>query len=261
VGYLRSRGFGYGDWIFYPYDEYLGPEFRELAREVKRIDPRVRIFSDWMGTVEELQAIAPYVDVWCPQPSMIKKPQNQAAFEFMKTGGKPTWIYFCGWEQRVFSPYARYRMQAWKTWRWGLQGATFWSVYCWIGDEWTDAGGEYGDVTTVYRGKSGPVPSRRWEAFRAGLQDYCYLWLLDAEVRRAEAAGTAPAIAAAREVLSRAEQDVSARQEQHSRADYWRRQAARAILRLRQVAPGPPGAPPLPPRAAPSPGHHSIQYE
>jgi hypothetical protein len=237
ASYLQSRGVDYDDWLFYPYDEWVGPEFRELAQETKRINPQVRIFSDKIATVAELRAIAPYVDVWCPELNMMQERQNRPGFEFMKASGKPVWFYFCGWDQRVFPPYELYRLMGWRAWRWGLQGATFWTVYCWLGDEWRNTESQYGDPSTVYRGMNGPVPSRRWEAFRAGLQDYCYLWLLDGEVRRAEATGADAAISAARKVLSHAGQDVSARQEQHSRADYWRREIARTILRLRQAVP------------------------
>lgn len=236
VAYLESRGLTYDDWIFYPFDEYIGPEFVDLAREIKRINARVRVFSDRMGTLEGVKRIAPYVDVWCPVDGSYQQAENRAALDFMKATGKPVWFYFCGWEQRSWPPYDKYRLMGWKAWRWGLQGATYWNVYGWVGDEWDDADGEYGDAFSVYRGPNGPIPSRRWEAFRAGLQDYCYLWVLDGLVREAEKAGAKPeAVALAREALAEAADDVLANAADDSRADRWRERVARMIVRLHDM--------------------------
>jgi hypothetical protein len=236
VAYLESRELTYDDWIFYPFDEYIGPQFVDLAREIKRINPRVRVFSDRMGTLEEIKRIAPYVDVWCPVDGSYQQPENSAALDFMKATGKPVWFYFCGWEQRAWSPYERYRLMGWKAWRWGLQGATYWTLYGWVGDEWDDFDGDYGDAFSVYRGPDGPIPSRRWEAFRAGLQDYCYLWMLDNLVGGIEKAGARPeAVAFAREALAKAPDDVLASAADHSRANRWRERVAKLIVHLQEM--------------------------
>ena len=52
---------------------------------------------------------------------------------------------------------------------------------------WTDLDGTREDFAMVYDAATAPagvsrreaqIPSRRWEAFRDGLEDYAYLWLL-----------------------------------------------------------------------------------
>ena len=233
VAYTRERGLGYADWAFYPFDEYIGPEFVGLAKEIRRIDPKVRIFTDRMDKPEVVQAALPYADIWCPVDQHFADSKYREGFEAMRATGKPMWFYFCGWGQKVFRPLAHYRLMGWKAWHRKLQGCTYWNVFGRVGSAWDDFDGRHPDPGTVYIEPGGPVPSRRWEAFREGLEDYCALFLLDRELGRAKSNGSAARVARARQVLASAPADVLAASDGSGALYRWRRRIAEAILELR----------------------------
>ncbi|MGC9318164.1 MAG: glycoside hydrolase domain-containing protein [Armatimonadota bacterium] len=225
VAYMRSRGLDYEDWAFYPFDEYIGPDFVALARQVKRIDPRIQIFTDKLTDAEQVRAAAPYTDIWCPYDGHFGE-QYAEGLRIMRESGKPIWFYFCGRDQKAFPPMERYRLMGWKTWARDLQGCTYWNIFGGGGSVWDDLDSTHPDPGSVYTGPDGPVTSRRWEAFRQGLEDYCYLWLLD---RRLQRPGGDDATAQA--ILQAAAEDVLEHPDTAT-VEQWRRRIAGAILQL-----------------------------
>ncbi|MEA3401333.1 MAG: DUF4091 domain-containing protein [Armatimonadota bacterium] len=225
VAYTKSRGLDYEDWAFYPFDEYIGPDFVALAREIKRIDPQVQIFTDKLTDAEQVRAAAPYTDIWCPYDGHFGETYAEG-LEIMRESGKPIWFYFCGRDQKAFPPMERYRLMGWKTWARDLQGCTYWNIFGGGGSLWDDFDSTHPDPGSVYTGRDGPVTSRRWEAFRQGLEDYCYLWLLDQRLQRA--ADDRPT---AQRILDAAADDVLEHPDTAT-VEQWRRRIASAILQL-----------------------------
>ncbi|MBI5093723.1 MAG: DUF4091 domain-containing protein [Candidatus Hydrogenedentes bacterium] len=88
-----------------------------------------------------------------------------------------------------------HRMLFWQTWALGIQGLHYWSVnHLEPGQDprqslltMTPANG---DGFLVYPGADGPVNSIRWETIRDGIEDYDYLAMLTARIRKLEAAGS-----------------------------------------------------------------------
>ena len=95
-----------------------------------------------------------------------------------KSTGKPVWTYTCSINMKSLDPLDYYRLKPWRAWKLGLNGVCYWAYNSWRGDPWNDFDGEIGDCGAVYNGPLGPVTSRRWEAWREGLEDYLYLHLL-----------------------------------------------------------------------------------
>ena len=116
--------------------------------------------------------VAPYVDVWCPVAHHVEsRPEGLA---FMRSTGKPIWTYMCGSGKGV-TPMTN-RVLPWLAFRYDLQGCTYWTYMSGYGDLWDDTDGTQSDWTKIYPGLRGvPVSSRRWEAWREGLEDYCLL--------------------------------------------------------------------------------------
>lgn len=195
IAHLRELGFTYDQYLLYPFDEYLGPKFVEVARQIKALDPQVQIFSNRIGPLEEVEAIAPYVDVWCPHADHLAQYPDSLAF--MRETGKPIWTYLCG-SGKYIAPETN-RALPWRAWQYGLDGCTFWTYKGWVGDPWNDFDGSRPDWNKIYPGSEGPISSRRWEAWRDGLEDWAYLYLLRQALERARAAGRAG------EVVERAE--------------------------------------------------------
>jgi len=228
IEYTRGIGLEYREWAFYPFDEYIGPDFVGIAREIRRIDPQVLIFTDKLADAEQMAAAAPYADIWCPYDGHLGRPEGAASEQIMHASGRPIWFYFCGTDQKRFPPLGRYRLMGWKTWRRGFGGCTYWTIFEASGSPWDDFDSTVSDAASVYRGLDGPIPSRRWEAFREGLEDWCYLDLLR---RRIDEAGEGPEVDEARRILDDAPTRVM-RSADTRTIEIWRRRLAEAIVDL-----------------------------
>ena len=68
VAHLKDRGIGYDQFVMHPYDEKGGPKVQAIIKLTKEVDPQVSIlFNAALGrTVQELEELAPHVDVWLP---------------------------------------------------------------------------------------------------------------------------------------------------------------------------------------------------
>ena len=190
---MERLGYRYEDWILQIYDETLSDEFLECCRQVKAIEPRIRLFTDYIGTPEVVRAFAPYVDIWCPYWADLNR-ENGACLQAMRDTGKPIWTYDCGGTKST--PVGRYRALSWTAWRHGLDGVYGW---CYPGSLWDETpltDFNYGHVYEGYRGE--PVPSRRWEAFGDGVEDLLLLRAYEAKTRAAPTAEDDALLAEAR---------------------------------------------------------------
>ena len=164
------------------------PKLFSVAKKILRdIDPRLRIFSDRTASLDEYKAAASYIDIWCPHFGSLAGQAEDGRLEFMRSTGKPIWAYDEGYDQRVRSPYAYYRLKFWLAWKYRLQGCTYWKF----------SGDDVGIVYDPRLPAPDPVTSRRWEAWKKGLQDYKCL-----EALRAQGLDEATLDAAVDEVLS-----------------------------------------------------------
>jgi hypothetical protein len=216
VAHLRELGCGYDDFFMYPFDETLCDRFRELAQFIKQVDPRVRIFADPVShdTRERIEAIAPYVAIWCPHLSSYE--ERTTDVEFMRAHGDKLWTYACSGPAKALPPHPYYRLMMWKAWQRGFTGCGFWAYADagWQGDNaWDDFDGYNPDFAVIYTARNAPpgvprseaiIPSKRWEAWREGIEDYELLRLVHDAARGAEAAGQVDRAAELRNALRRA---------------------------------------------------------
>ena len=66
VAHMKSRGMGYDKYYLSPYDERLDDSVYQVAKLIKETDPLIRVHTNALGSVQEIEKIAPYVDVWTP---------------------------------------------------------------------------------------------------------------------------------------------------------------------------------------------------
>jgi len=214
VEHLKEIGIGYEDFALYPYDEpglFKGPiidRVYEVAKLTKEADPHVQVYANPTGgaNARNLEKLRPYIDIWCPFLVLIRK--DNELLSFLKETGKPIWCYEAEGRVKNLHPLDYYRMQPWVAWRYGLDGAGFWT-YEWrvdLRDRWT----QYG---LIYNG-DGPIPSKRWEAYRDGVEDYNYLALLREAADEADSLGVAPDLVGnARKLLEGCVADITRGQE------------------------------------------------
>jgi hypothetical protein len=206
VEHLKARGVGYDDWAIYTIDE---PGLKEglvdihinLGKVIREADPKILIYTDPVGdaSLDDLKAMAPYTDLWCPARNGIVNKPDQAKLDFIKSTGDTVFVYECQGNAKHRSPLAYYRGQAYLAWMHGFKSLGFWTYCTSAFDPWFNSG--EAEYLLIYQG-DGIVPSRRWHAVRDGIEDHAMLSLLrDAADRAAGEGRAAKAVAEARQLL------------------------------------------------------------
>ena len=115
----------------------------------------------------------------------------------IKGFGKELWAYECLRPMKAKDPYSYYRLMPWRAFMQGQTGAGFWTYYYGLNFDigavpWDDTLRPYGFSCVVYGSQASPigelaeniVPSRRWEAWREGVEDYQYLYELQQAINK-----------------------------------------------------------------------------
>lgn len=181
VAHLKAQGLDYQDFAFYPLDEPENSELvgylLETASLIKEVDPNIRVFTTIgkpVGGVG-LYRLSRVVDIF-----QLNMRSFSNAQKIVLTGlNKEVWSYSAFGGGKLAEPMGYYRMQAWKAFSNGLTGIGFWA-YADTGSSgtaWDDFDGTRPDFSVIYEGKSGLVSSKRWEAWREGVEDYELLML------------------------------------------------------------------------------------
>jgi hypothetical protein len=187
VEHLKKTGLDYDRFAMYPFDEMLGDEFYKLAKLIKSADPKIRIYANSFGKgPADFKRFRNLVDIWCFAKNKCNQHPDWLAQ--VKGFGKDVWMYQSLGPSKANHPYSYYRLKPWWAFKHGLTGAGFW-VYIDYGydDSWDGAG--YGVVygsakSPVNTGGENIVPSRRWQAWREGIEDYEYLWQMQKAVEK-----------------------------------------------------------------------------
>ena len=177
IKHLQEQGYDYDNFAFYPVDEPGVEHGRNVARFLKwaelihSIDPKIRMYADLAPaiTMEQLKAMAPYVDIYAPMQT-YNFPKEQ--LDFIHSTNSIRWNYDPSDDAKHLSPLAYYRGQAWMVWKYGHTGIGFWTYY--QGPEFWFQPVQGNDYAMIYEGK-GVVTSKRWEAVRDGVEDFALL--------------------------------------------------------------------------------------
>jgi hypothetical protein len=181
TAFMWRHGWDYDDWLLYPVDEINGKKFeylKQLAPIVKQTDHNIRIYANPSNprkgciTASDLEYLSAYIDQWQPSWDYVRY-RERAFFQRLPASW---WIYDNPKSPaKDSSPFADYRMLAWKAWSVGADGVGVWSFDdTQHSSAWDDFDGIRADWAMVYEPRSGDVPlsSRRWKAFVQGLADY-----------------------------------------------------------------------------------------
>jgi outer membrane protein assembly factor BamB len=180
VTHMAGAGFDTKHFALYPFDEPGGTgwspinQIVELGKLVRAINPEVMMYVDGGGELSMFQAIAPYIDVWCPPINMLT--EKTPVMDVVRKHGKMLWSYDCGYgysrpvgaNLKNMNLVGNYRNAALFAFRHNATGIGYW-CYNLGGDPWGRVDMEY---MLVYPGRTKPITSRRWEAVREGIEDY-----------------------------------------------------------------------------------------
>ncbi len=157
-----------------PYDESVGERAVRLAALMKEACPEIKIVIDCSTPdLAEAARMDRYTDIWVPHFKQFF-PENMAAFhQRLIDSGKPRWVYYYseGQNEKWQDPTLHYLFKFWWASQHHLSGLGYWAQQ-YYGDPWLRCKSTKAyDTSLVYPAAEGPVPSRRWEAWRRGVQD------------------------------------------------------------------------------------------
>jgi len=184
VEHLKQKGISYEEFALYPFDESLCDEFYEVSKLIKQVDPRIQIYANNFGKgPEDFMRFKDLVDIWSPHWFHCDRYPKWLAT--VKSFGKVVWTYGYGAPApaKTKPPYECYRLLPWYAFKRGQTGAGFWVYIDWAEHAWNDTLKPFGYYGVIYGANQSPVdtqgehivPSRRWEAWREGIEDYEYL--------------------------------------------------------------------------------------
>ncbi len=187
--HLAANGFPNSKWAFYPYDEYLGSGFVTFAKTVKTAVPEVQIFANPAGRSSQqyLENLASQklIDIICPTAARYysEKSERTSLYKALKNSNIRKLFYFAGWPQKDFSPLKMYRAQSWRALAWNTKGWGYWTATgvgknLWGGSPWDDYDNSRPNPESLYIENGVVIPSRRWRAVRAGVEDYALISLV-----------------------------------------------------------------------------------
>ena len=199
AAHLKDVGVGYDKWALHPFDESLCDEYYELARLVKSIDPKIRLYANSFGKgPKQFMRFRELIDIWCLQESHCERYPKW--LQIIKGFGRKVWTYECLGPAKAKDPYSYYRLMPWRAFKRGQTGAGFWVYhdglnYKNLAVPWDDTLKPRGYYGVVYGAQTSPlgklteniVSSRRWEAWREGVEDYQYLYELRQAINKTKA--------------------------------------------------------------------------
>jgi len=175
VEHLKMQGLGYDDFAFYPVDEPMTRDdvtiLFSAAEMIKKIDPQIKVYTT-LGIMDSQDIIAAksIIDIYQVHLDHIA----DLSVTTLKSLAKEVWIYSTSGGKDA-SPLQYYRSQAWKAFEIGATGIGFWA-YADIGwnggSAWDDFDGRRPDYAVIYEANNYIVGSKRWEAWKAGVEDY-----------------------------------------------------------------------------------------
>lgn len=183
--YLQGLGIGTDQWVWYSFDEafFQGGEKASLqqAQLVHELNPNTQFFMDtWPSGEAQLEPWQGLNVIWCPDYGIYGLAPWSWIKDHQDAEQQPTWMYSCHDQTRGFQPHSFYRCRGWLTWIYGLDGMSYWATPVHTGSQWNDLDGPRGDTCTVLTGEDGqPVNTRRFDAYRDGIEDYLYVCRLD----------------------------------------------------------------------------------
>ncbi|MDP3090978.1 MAG: hypothetical protein Q8N04_09885 [Nitrospira sp.] len=186
VSHATALGLTLDQFALYPIDEPRtvaeASILIDTATLIKTVDPRLQVYTT-IGTLSsgDLLRAVKFVDIFQVLTSDLPNP----SVDILRGLGKSVWTYTAEGGGKAASPISFYRMQAWKAFQRGLDGIGFWAYADTgrSGSGWDDLDDLRPDFAVIYESKHMIVSSKRWEAWREGVEDFELLIKAKASIR------------------------------------------------------------------------------
>ncbi len=188
--YLQRKNIAQGKVIFHFLDEpHTAPAYKIIdlwINAFKTNSKYVKVFNDPNKLSENFsQAKHAFrnLDIICPLDFRYRREYSAAEIDylqsFVKAPNKALWFYMCFGPSRHFDP-SYYRLQPWSAAKVGATGSGFWSY---SDQRCVNPWNEYYKTSSrsysmIYLHDNKVTPTKHWEAFREGIEDYEYLQML-----------------------------------------------------------------------------------
>ncbi len=173
--HLADMGITQDRFAFYPVDEPKNNEeesiLYETASLIKGVDSGLRTYTTHAGiSSDNLDKLTSVIDVFQVLANKLASPLAIS----IKSSKRELWSYTAGGGGKDGDPLGYYRQQAWKAFQMGATGIGFWAYADTggHGNAWNDFDGTRPDYAVVYDHESDIISSKRWEAWREGVEDY-----------------------------------------------------------------------------------------
>jgi hypothetical protein len=173
---METLGVDKNRFAFYPFDE---PQTRDdidllifVTRLIKEVDARLMVYTtiDSLDRFDRssLAMLIRSMDIL----QISDRDWNHPRRKMLDLPGKIVWLYSGGGKQA--DPFLHYRLQAWKAFSSEASGIGFWAYADTgpTGTAWDDFDGIRHDFAVIYEGNGQIISSKRWEAWREGVEDF-----------------------------------------------------------------------------------------
>lgn len=220
------------------------PRHMEYHRAMHAQDPRVQFMATLTSVLppdgpsfEQLEEPARYVKLWIHSLTRLwpdSEPRSRENLEWFRQRDRILWTYTCRQQMQNYEPNDYYRLSPWRAWLGGVDGVAMWTAMASRGDGWDHGDGF--DEGILFRGLDrGPVPTKRLEAFREGLEDVAYMAILKETIAKAKEQKPVRDFSAEERLISEIPREIEKQIGKNSDIRpivEWREKAADAILRL-----------------------------
>jgi len=169
--HMHEKGFPTDQWAFYWVDEPGDKSFLKYvvpaSRLAKSVDPSILVWEDHQVSLKMLEKYPEAIDIHCcPTPYYKTHPD---ILKHVLAEKHSSAHYVCA-SSKASDPHRYYRLHHHAAIELGLDGAGMWV--------WGDDGGQFNDYAgsntrygMVYATPDGPMPGKRREAWREGVED------------------------------------------------------------------------------------------
>ena len=182
---IKNSGFSNPQIYFYPYDEITEKdvkEFKGFIKWAKGAIPTIKFYAT-LSHQETFAEILPLLDI---AQLYI---QNKPFYDKLPPHHAEIWTYGNKSSARSVSPYKFYRMKAWQAFANDVKGIGFWT-YAERHTQFINSPliNSTTSFSVIYNGPDNSIIStRRWEAFKLGIEDYQILYLYEKKYGKREA--------------------------------------------------------------------------